>query len=135
MKKLPKVHVVKTGKVVEGQTYRVYVGRKDEEIVCLALSQYGWLTIGMLPEELPEELRDATFEETPVFLDVYHNPVFRVYSPVAKFWSQRPMGHFEERHGGSYLTEEMEKEWREALGMMVIFSPYGRSSEKPPGED
>lgn len=138
MKKLPKIHVVKTGKVVEGQTYRFYIGYKDGEIVCLALSQYGWLTFGMLCEELSEELRDAVFEETPVFLDVYHNPAFRVYSPVAKFWSQRPMGRFEEKHGGSFLTEEMEKEWKEALGMMVIFSPCGRSAgqpEDPPKND
>ena len=126
MSYLPRISIVRDRQVEEGYQYRVFIGRKDGEIVCLALSRYGALTIPILLLEV-----DAIFSESTVFVDVYQSPHSDKKDIVAKFWSQKHTYCYEEEPFDPFLNDNTKEEWAEVLGVDVSFYPYGGPANKP----
>jgi hypothetical protein len=120
-----KIIIVKDNEVRVRRRYRLYVGYVDDAVTHLALSLYGALTISMLREQTPE----ARFEETYVFADITrdHHPSPEHPGPIAKFWSQRPVLHLKDPF--HQFAKECIEEWRVALSMAVIISPFNESAE------
>ena len=122
---LPRIHVVKDQHVEEGYQYQVFVGRKNGEIVCLALSRYGELTIPMLLLEV-----DSEFTSSTVFADVYTVVGFGAHI-IVQFWSKKCDYCYDEEPFGPYMNDLTEEAWKQVLGLPVSFYPFGGVANYP----
>lgn len=127
MPELPKIIIVKDSAIRMNRRYHLFAGRVDGEVAYLALSLYGALTREMLRQQVP----GVPFEETLVFVDIFHehHQPSKHPGPLAKFWSQRPICRIDEEPFRSFAEGRVE-EWKAAISMAaVIFSPFVEPGE------
>ena len=127
MPDLPRIHVVGREQVKDGHQYTLWIGRKDGEIVCLALSPLkDILTVPKLLLEV-----DAEFQKTTAVMDVYTDPRYPRLGVCAQFWSTKHQYAYIEEPLDPFLNDNTEERWRQILGVPVSFYPFGGPSDKP----
>lgn len=129
MNALPMIHVVgEDSSVKENTQYTLWVGKKDNEIVCLALSRYVDV---MTQAQLLLEV-DAEFAKSTVVVDVYIDPQYQDVGVIAKFWSTKYGFAYGEQELDPFLNDDTEQRWKEILNVgSVSFYPWGGPSDKP----
>lgn len=122
MNGFPKIHVVGGRKIETGKRYKLFIGRKGEEIVCLALSDLANddFTVAKLLMEV-----DAVFCATTCLVDVFVPKGFSFV--MAKFWSPTYTYAYKEESLDTFLNDTTEERWNNALGeeVAVSFYPFG----------
>jgi len=120
------IHIVGNEQIESGYQYRIYVGWKNDEIICLALSRYHSIrTIEKLSLEV-----DAQFKGSSVFVDVYgpKNPGSKI---TARFWSSRHLYCYREEYFSLFMNDDNRTDWSRILGANVTFYPFGGPADKP----
>ena len=123
----PKIHVVGGGRVQTNRRYKLFVGKKNGEVVCLALSCFDDnTTLAMLLTEV-----DAEFIGTTCMVDIFEERAISDDCVIAKFWSPKFIYAYHEKILDSFLNDNTEEIWNESLGAIVSFYPYGGPAYAP----
>lgn len=124
---LPRILLIDVeSSIQKGNRYSIYVGYKDDEIVCLALSRYNdTYTVGKLMLET-----DVCFHSSTVFVDVYGDSK-RPSVIIARFWSKVYVYCSREEPFDLLTNDNTKAEWSARLGADVSFDPLGGPKTYP----